>query len=301
LRPYGASADIDPSAVLRSLGYPEPADIQPVSGGWDTAIWRFATEDGAHHILRLFRSPDRAPGAARERVALQAAAAAGLPVPAVEAFGTWQDRPAMVLSWCPGEQLVRCVQRKPRALWRLTRQLGQLQARIHAVPVPEALREGAPVYWLERTGGGVAFDASGLEAAGLNCDTFVHMDFHPLNVLSDGRNITGTVDWTNAAAGDVRADLAWTTTLLRIAPMPPSRLMPLFKAVRWLFYLGWRRGYESVAGPVPDLAPFLVWAGTVFLREATPRIDEPQVWATERDMEAVRRWIDRWKRRARIT
>jgi aminoglycoside phosphotransferase (APT) family kinase protein len=301
LRPYGAGADIDPSAVLRSMAYPEPADIEPVLGGWDTAIWRFATEDGARHILRLFRSPDRAPAATRERVALQSAAAAGLPVPAVEAFGAWQDRPAMILSWCSGEQLVRCIQRKPWTILRLSRQLGQLQARIHAAPVAEALREGAPSYWLERTGGGNEFDASSLEAAGLNCGTFVHMDFHPLNVLSDGRTITGVVDWTNAAAGDARADLAWTTTLLRIAPIPPSRLLPLFRTVRWLFYLGWRRGYESLAGPIPELAPFMVWAGTVFLREVLPRIDEPQVWATQRDLEAVRRWIARWKRRAGIT
>ena len=292
--------DIDPSAVLRSLGYQEPAAIEPVAGGWDTAIWRFATPDGAHHVLRLFRSPDRAPGATRERLALQAAAAAGLPVPAVEAFGAWQDRPAAVLSWCPGEQLVRCAQRKPWAILRLSRQLGQLQARVHAVPVPEALREGAPSYWLVRAGGGAELDVSALEAAGISSDTFVHMDFHPLNVLSDGRTITGVVDWTNAAAGDARADLAWTTTLLRIAPMPPSRLMPLFRTVRWLFYLGWRRGYESLAGPIPDLAPFLVWAGTVFLREALPRMDEPQVWATQRDLEIVRRWIARWKGRAGI-
>jgi hypothetical protein len=41
----------------------------------------------------------------------------------------------------------------------------------------------------------------------------------------------------------------------------------------------------------------MVWAGTVFLHEILPRINEPQVWATERDMEAVRRWIARWERR----
>src|SRR4030042_1376357 len=151
----GPAQDIDPGAVLRSLGRPEPTHIEAVVGGWDTSTWRFATEDGSYHALRVYRSPDRAPAAMRERVALQAAAAAGLPVAAVGGFG-----------------------------------------------------------------GG----AGG--AAGLNCGTFVHMDFHPLNVLSDGRNITGVVDWTNAAAGDARADLAWTVTLLRMGPLPPSRLRP---------------------------------------------------------------------------
>src|SRR3990172_184609 len=104
-RPYAGGSDIDPVAVLRSLGFPPPANVEPVAGGWDTAIWRFATPDGTRHALRLYRSADRAPAAMRERVALQAAAAAGLPVPAVEAFGAWQDRPVVVLSWCSGEQL----------------------------------------------------------------------------------------------------------------------------------------------------------------------------------------------------
>ena len=295
----GPWADIDPREALRSLGYPDPVGLEPVTGGWDTAIFRFATRDGAHHALRIFR-PEQADAARREKVALETAAAAHLPVPAVEAAGQWRGRPAVLLSWCPGEPLLRCVERRPWTLWRLSRELGRLQARIHAVAVPDALRKGAPSYWLARAGGGADFDASSLEAAGLNCDTFVHMDFHPINVLSDGRAITGIVDWTNAAAGDRRADLAWTTTLLRVAPVPPGPLQPLMRAARWLFYQGWRRSYESLAGPIPDLAPFLVWAGTVFLREVIPRMGKPQVWATERDIEAVRRWVARWKREAGI-
>jgi tRNA A-37 threonylcarbamoyl transferase component Bud32 len=85
----------------------------------------------------------------RERVALQAARAAGLPAPAVEAFGAWQDRPAVVLSWCSGQTLMRCMERKPWTVLRLSRQLGRLQARIHTVPVPKPF-EGAPAYWLAR-------------------------------------------------------------------------------------------------------------------------------------------------------
>jgi len=43
----------------------------------------------------------------------------------------------------------------------------------------------------------------------------LHLDYHLLNVLTDGKQITGIVDWTNAHAGDPRA-LAparhWTNT-----------------------------------------------------------------------------------------
>ncbi len=290
----GPSTGADPEEALRSLGFGVPLTIAPVVGGWDTAIWRFATADGLTHVLRVYRSADRGSAAERERAALVAATRAGLPVPAVEAFGSWRERPAVVLSWCLGEPMMHQVARRPWALWRLGQEFGRLQARIHSVPVPDELRAGAPRYWLARAGGGAGMNFSYLDGVGLDAATFVHMDFHPLNVLSDGGSVTGIVDWTNAAAGDRRADLAWTTTVLRVAPLPPTRLAPVLALGRRLFYLAWRRGYEARAGGIPDLAPFLVWAGTVFLREALPRLSEEQVWATDRDLERVRRWIAHW-------
>ena len=292
--------EIDPRDALRTLGYAEPADLKPVLGGWDTAIWRFGSGDGCHHALRVFRGPDWAEPATRERAALEAAAAAGLPVPAVEAFGQWRDLPTMVISWCPGEPLLQCIERRPWSMWRLSRLLGEVQARIHAVPPPEALRRGAPTYWLARAGHDAEACASALASAGVSSGSLIHGDYHPLNVLSDGRVITGIVDWTLAAAGDARADLAMTTAILQTAPVPPSPLSPLLKVARWLVYLAWRRGYQSVAGPIPDLAPFLVWAGAAFLNETVPRIGEAHVWGTEEDMEALRRWTARWRRRAGI-
>src|SRR3990170_2589736 len=58
---------IDPQDALRALGYPEVSDVAPVLGGWDTAIWRFVTADGSRHVLRVFRGPEWADGAAREK------------------------------------------------------------------------------------------------------------------------------------------------------------------------------------------------------------------------------------------
>ena len=51
---------------------------------------------------------------------------------------------------------------------------------------------------------------------------------------------------------------------------------------------------------MPDLGPFLALAGTVFLDEITPRIDQAQVWATEKDLETVRRRFTQWKHEAGI-
>lgn len=272
--------------------------MEPVQGGWDTAMWRFPTADGAWHALRVFRRPGQAATARREQAALAAAAAGGVPVPHVEAAGEWQGLPAVVLTWSPGERLVSAIQRRPWALWRLGLAFGQVQARIHALPAPPALKHGAPLYWLARAGAKEAALVERLLALRPSTDTLVHLDYHPLNVLTDGRRITGVVDWANAAAGDRRADIAWTTFLLEVGPIPPGPLRPALAAARRLLYLAWRRGYERAAGPVADLTPFMVWAGTVVLHEVEPRMDEPQVWANEGDLEAIRRWTARWKARA---
>jgi aminoglycoside phosphotransferase (APT) family kinase protein len=183
-------------------------------------------------------------------------------------------------------------------LWRRGITFGRVQASIHAVPVPPVLKEGAPLYWLGRAGPKEATLVERLLALGPSTDTFVHLDYHPINVLADSRGITAVIDWTNASAGDRRADLAWTATLLQIGPIPPGPLRPLLSAARRLLYLAWRRGYERAAGPMPDVTPFMAWAGTVYLNEVEPRMGRPEVWGSERDLDAMRRWTERWKARA---
>src|SRR3989304_1106734 len=47
--------------------------------------------------------------------------------------------------------------------------------------------------------------------------SLIHMDFPPLNLVSDGAAVTGVIDWPRAAAGDPRADLARTEITLLAA------------------------------------------------------------------------------------
>src|SRR5215217_3804538 len=105
-------ATIDPAAVLAALGIRDAGNLQRVTGGWDTAIWRYSTPDGSGHALRVLR-PAQAIRAGREQAALRAAEAGGLPVPRVEATGVWEGHPAVVLSWSPGVPLLAAVERQP--------------------------------------------------------------------------------------------------------------------------------------------------------------------------------------------
>ena len=292
--------DLDPRAVLMALGYPEVRALEPVLGGWETSLWRFETPDGQRHALRVYPGPAHARSARKEEAALHACMDAGVPVPTLEATGQWEGRPLLVIGWCPGATLLAAMLRHPWSMWRFGLSFGRLQAQIHRVPPPAALLEGAPDYWLlwaslQRPEVFVRMQGMALSTASL-----IHLDYHPLNVLTDGRRFTGIIDWSNAAAGDRRADFARTATLLLTASSPPGPTRPVVGALRRLFYLAWRRGYVSEAGPLGDLAPFMAWAGATRLQDLEGVRDSPQAWAGEEDLAAARRWVERWKRRARI-
>jgi aminoglycoside phosphotransferase (APT) family kinase protein len=55
--------------------------------------------------------------------------------------------------------------------------------------------------------------------------TFVHMDYHPQNVLVRGLRVTGVVDWVNADVGDRHLDAATTAVILSSSAMERPRWM----------------------------------------------------------------------------
>ena len=68
------------------------------------------------------------------------------------------------------------------------------------------------------------------------------------------------LDWTNARAGDPRADYARTLTILRLDSGTDS---PLGLSVLRVFEAGWRSGYRRIMGRTSDMAPYYAWAGAV--------------------------------------
>ncbi len=136
---------------------------------------------------------------------------------------------------------------------------------------------------------------------GLSASVLIHMDFHPINLVSDGAAVTGILDWSGAAAGDPRADLARTEITLLAAPIPPGPLSALLNLARSLILRAWRSGYEELAGPMPDFRPLRAWAGATLLAETEIAIDRPHVWGTHEDIERLRRKIDVWAREAGIS
>ncbi len=268
--------------------------LVPISGGQDTAVWR-VERPGGPCALRFFR-PEQRPICDWEVAAMAAAAAGGIPVPTVYAQSLWRDRP-----------LARELAARPWRTWSLGFAFGRLHAAIHALQAPPALQQ-APS-WLERLGPPEAGDAADtrLRAALATLsrrDALLHLDYHPLNVLVNGRQITAVLDWANARAGDPRADLARTYTLLRLAPWPPRHSLRSLAvaAARRLFERAWRHGYHRASGFAFDpsqLAPYYAWAGRWLERELMRRLSPSTAgWIEPRDLLRIRRWTAYWLRQA---
>jgi aminoglycoside phosphotransferase (APT) family kinase protein len=152
--------------------------------------------------------------------------------------------------------------------------MGRVHARIHATAVTDALTQGLP-----------RIDV------GDGPQSVLHMDYHPLNVMTDDRTITGVLDWANVAVGDPGLDLARTVTILRLAPTPPGT-PTLLQMLRMVLEVAWRNGYRQgqPTDPFMDMNPYYAWAGEWMERDLRPKLGRPGVWLQETDLARIHRW-----------
>ena len=306
------TASLDPAAILRALGVTAVTDIAAIDDGADTAMWR-VTHGGHLSALRVLRAEQR-PTAVREAAAMRAASAGGIPVPMIAREGEWEGRPVFLLEWLSGYTVMAALMTRPWRAGALGLRFGRMQARLHALAAPVALRHD-PDGWLRFIEVEETTLVAHLRALPLRTDALLHLDYHPLNVLvGDGQpfdpsratmygsHVVGVIDWTNARAGDPRADAAYTATLLHVTQgvfgVPPQRE----RVMRQAFVRGWRCGYrrQASAGALTDLAPFYAWAGAFITKDVSHRLGQPGAVVTPAYLARLRRWTDRWKARAGI-
>lgn len=280
--------NLQPLEILSALGINGTPTITPVEGGFDMALWKVEHE-GKAYALRVFR-PGRQEDYEREQAVMAAARSAGLPVPEVQRAGIWQDHPALLLTWLPGRTVADELGTRPWHLWRVGIAFGRMQAAIHAVPAPGLLHQ-QPEAWIVWQCEGEQTLHQCLRHLRLDKGALLHLDYHPRNVLTDGKQITGIVDWTNAHAGDPRADAARTVSILRV---DPTARKPLLQRLGLrIFELAWRIGYQGAGGHLKEMSLFYAWAGTVLQRDLAHRYQHvPQ------ELAPARHWTNTWIARA---
>ena len=282
--------ELQPLEILCALGIDGAPRVTPLKGGQDMAMWKVECKDQTY-ALRVFRVGAHE-ACAHERVVMQAAYAAGLPVPEVHVAGVWQDRPALLITFMSGRMVTDELRARPWRLWQLGVIFGRTQAAIHALPAPDLLLQ-QPDAWIAWQCEAEPVLQERLRHLSSGKPALLHLDYHPNNVLTDGKRITGVLDWTNAHAGDPRADAARTVSILRVEPLARKPL------IQWLglqiFALAWRVGYQRERGPLREMPLFYAWAGTVMQCDQKERYqDRPH------ELAPARRWTAKWKARSRL-
>jgi aminoglycoside phosphotransferase (APT) family kinase protein len=198
---------------------------------------------GGGRVLRRYRTA-AAGDAALEARAMKHLRAHGAPVPEVfEADGA-----DLVMERLDGPTMLDTVKAKPWRARAIGRQLSQLQAQIHRVPV------------------------DGLElrrrCAG---DAILHLDLHPDNVIVTARGPV-VIDWSNVALGDPLADAmySWMVMVTSSPDGVPLLLRPALQRVRRSLTDGF---VERT--PLDDAArAWVTWACEQRLLDPNTRTDE---------------------------
>jgi aminoglycoside phosphotransferase (APT) family kinase protein len=234
---------------------------------------------GEGRVLRLLKDPANWERLDRERVALVAAGAAGLPVPALLGQDTVDGRPGLILERIEGRDLLSLLARRPWRLGSVARTLGETHARVNSVAAPAQLPSVHHVLDEQlRTSPLIPdrFRAPAIErlCALPEADRLCHWDFQPANVIGASAGPV-VIDWSFAARGHPAADVAKTRLTIRLG-QPPSGSSVVTKRLDTLGRRAIDRHYLSAYRAVKPVDVALVekWTPLVALARLTAGIPE---------------------------
>ncbi len=202
--------------------------LKKIAEGREAEIFEY----GKGRVLRLYH-PGRSLELAKVQAAiLQAAADAGVRVPAVHGVETVDGRHGIILERISGDDLFVIVARSPWRIFTLSGLTARLQANMHDQTAPAALppiRESYRHRAVSRSGAPQEFIDAALKSLDRlpDGDRLLHGDFHPGNIMLGDQGPV-IIDWTGAARGSPEADFARSMLILRLGE-PPANLPLLIR------------------------------------------------------------------------
>jgi aminoglycoside phosphotransferase (APT) family kinase protein len=230
----------------------------PIMGGFDTSIFAFelrGTPDAwaGPLILRVYRDGGQAQ-AQFETAAQNAVAAQGYPAPAMLHMcddATVLGGAFAIMPRVPGVTMIDRI--FSPALFRIAGLLAQAHAELHAIDVA-AVRDALAAAGCDLAQRSTAADISAtidaIDAAQLDGlrrglawltanrpgdgpIAVCHGDLHPLNVMMDGNDVSGVLDWANLRITDPMWDVGATVALMSQGPIElPGVIRPVVDFVR---------------------------------------------------------------------
>ncbi|MFS0863448.1 phosphotransferase family protein [Fredinandcohnia sp. 179-A 10B2 NHS] len=273
---------MDVENILKELGLSSVTKVQQIHGGQDSSVWKVETANFAY-ALRVLPG-DHYEQFVREQKVIQLAQNNGIPVPNVVSVFKGESYCAMLMEWAKGHTVFEELQRSPDNASQIGKEFGRMQALIHAISVDNNFEDNnenflTPVTDLEKSAMNLIEKYYTLYSP-----TLLHLDYHPLNILTDGEKITAVIDWANASAGDYRFDFARTFSILRL-----EGTKYFDKKTFEEFESGWLIGYFSFIGMIPadPIELFNVWAGDRMLRDLSGKLSKT-------DLDKLSNWTLNW-------
>lgn len=188
------------TTAFSALSGEDVLEVLQLSGGSSLPSWQVRTASGIY-AARLYAAE---PPAYSQAQLLRYLAQQGFPVPEVVFVGTYRGQHLLALGWVGGVTVAEVLRAQPDRAQRLGQRFGEVHAQLHAVPITPEMHAALPVV---RVPGQLA-----------STPVLVHLDYHLLNVMTDGSIVTGVIDWENVRLGDARYDVARSLSILCADP-----------------------------------------------------------------------------------